>query len=203
MEMRSLPVTGAFLSIPSVHRDLRGEFCEAFSVAAASAPHMQPIPVAQINTSWSRRGTLRGLHMCTDPGGQAKIVLCSSGAILDIIVDARSDSPDVGRYACCVLDSASRSALYVPPGVAHSFLALTDATVVYASTTLYDSTRETTIDALDPELGLPWPRVDHLIRSQRDSSAPTWSQAVTEGWLPVVLDATQWQHEAHHSGAAG
>lgn len=192
MTVRPLSVHGAYLTTPVIHRDARGEFCEAFAAPTVSSGRTAGLPLAQLNTSWSRRGTLRGLHVSISTGGQAKLVHCSVGSIFDIIVDLRSDSPSFGQHAACTLDSQNRASLLIPPGVAHGFLALADATVVYACTALHDPASERTLDALDVELDLPWPAVEPLIRSTRDLEAPSWREAQIEGWLPVGYQPPQW-----------
>jgi dTDP-4-dehydrorhamnose 3,5-epimerase len=192
MTVQPLDVHGAYLTTPVIHRDARGEFCEAFAVPAVSSWCTPGLILAQLNTSWSRRGTLRGLHVSVSADGQAKLVHCSVGSILDIIVDVREGSPSFGRHSACTLDSQTRASLLIPPGVAHGFLALTDSTVVYACTALHDPVNERTLDALDEELDLPWPTREFLIRSTRDLGAPSWREAQREGWLPVSHQPPQW-----------
>ena len=148
MQIEQLAIAGAYLVTPTLHRDHRGEFGEVFVAPALSPTLAGGLPISQVNTSWSRRGTLRGLHVSTAVQGQAKLVLCPSGAVLDIIVDARHESPTFGQHAVCTLDSQARACLLIPPGVAHSFLALTDATVTYACSTVHDPDREISIDAV-------------------------------------------------------
>ena len=80
----------------------------------------------------------------------------------------------------------------MPRGVAHSFLAITDATVSYACSTEHDPVTERTIDALDAHLALPWPPITALIRSTRDREASSWSRAISDGWLPVAHQEAQW-----------
>jgi dTDP-4-dehydrorhamnose 3,5-epimerase len=186
-EARPLSVPGAWLFTPDVYADTRGAFAETYTEAVFVATVGHPLVVAQVNTSASRRGTLRGLHYSVAPAGQAKYVTCAAGAILDVVVDLRVGSPTFGTHAAVQLDSESRHAVFLSEGLGHAFLALSDdAVVTYFCSTPYAPQHELTVSALDPALGLPWPAaLAPYVLSDRDASAPSLAAASAAGLLPT------------------
>ncbi|MBP2474528.1 dTDP-4-dehydrorhamnose 3,5-epimerase [Crossiella equi] len=145
-------------------------------------------PLAQTNHSVSRRGVIRGVHYADTPPGQAKYVYCARGALLDVMVDIREGSPTYGQWQAVRLDAESYNALYIAEGIGHSFLALTDDTVMnYLCSTGYAPAREHGINPMDPALGLPW--AEYLdgaepVLSDKDRGAPTLAEAEAAGVLP-------------------
>lgn len=113
----------------------------------------------QMNMSYSaKRGTLRGLHYQHAPFAEAKLVRCVRGAIWDVIVDLRGNSPTYLRHAGFLLSAQNRRQLYVPPGFAHSFLTLEDdAEVIYPVTAAYTPSAERGLRFDDPVLEIQWP----------------------------------------------
>lgn len=185
VKFRELTVAGAFEMTPSVHRDNRGVFLELFKEAAFTEAVGHPLNLAQANCSVSRRGTLRGIHFSDVPPGQAKYVSCLHGAVLDVVVDIRVGSPSFGQWDSVLLDDAGRRATYIPEGVGHAFVALTDdATVVYVCSEPYTPSREHGLDPLDPQLGIAWPSDLELLLSPKDAEAPSFSEAHATGLLP-------------------
>jgi dTDP-4-dehydrorhamnose 3,5-epimerase len=186
-EARPLAVPGAWLFVPDLHGDDRGVLAQTYTEATFVAAVGHPLVVAQVNTSVSKRGTLRGLHYSVAPAGQAKYVTCMSGAVLDVVVDLRVGSPTFGAYDAMQLDAESRHAAYLSEGLGHAFLALTeDAVVTYFCSTPYAPQYELTVSALDAAIGLPWPaELTPYVLSDRDASAPTLAVAAAAGLLPV------------------
>jgi dTDP-4-dehydrorhamnose 3,5-epimerase len=174
MEFQSSPIEGLGL-IPGIwFPDDRGAFREVLSVAAVAKVAGHQFDVAQINMSVSRRGVLRGMHGSNRPPGQAKFVTCVVGAVLDIVVDTRLESPTFGQWESFSLSESSGDAIHVAEGLAHGFMVLTDsASVLYATTSPYDPSSEFAVSALDPALALPWPQDISPILSDRDRAAPT------------------------------
>lgn len=186
MHLRELAVRGAYEVTPVQHGDERGTFLEWFRADQVRAVTGREFALAQANCSVSAAGVLRGLHFADVPPGQAKYVTCVAGSALDFVVDLRTGSPTFGAFATVELDTAARRAVLVPEGVGHAFLALEDGTTVsYLCTSAYDPAREHTIDALDPELGLPLASVHPVLRSPRDAAAPTLQDARERGLLPT------------------
>jgi dTDP-4-dehydrorhamnose 3,5-epimerase len=159
---------------------------QSYTESEFTAAVGHPLAVAQVNTSRSGRGTLRGLHYSVAPAGQAKYVTCTSGSILDITVDLRVGSPTFGVFDSVTLDDERRQALYLAEGLGHAFLALSEsATVTYFCSTPYAPEHEFGVDPLDPALALPWPKdLAPYVLSARDAAAPTLDQAAAAGRLP-------------------
>ena len=185
--MEALGVEGAWVFTPRVHRDERGSFLEAFRGAEFAADLGYELDVAQVNTSVSRRGVIRGIHYADVPPGQAKYVTCVAGAVLDVVVDLRDGSPAFRKWEALRLDDVGRQALFLPEGLGHAFMALTDqATVLYLCSTPYAPGREHGVHPLDPTLGISWPLgldYDPLL-SAKDAAAPSLDEALADGALP-------------------
>lgn len=181
-------MSGAWLFSPPVFPDERGAFAAPFQAEVFAGAVGHRLHVAQANTSLSRRGALRGLHYADVPPGQAKYVQCVAGALLDVVVDLRVGSPGFGRFDAVRLDGATPQGVYLPEGVGHAFLALTDDTVThYLCSTPYTPAAEHGVDPLDPALGLPWAEwtaPGELILSEKDRAAPSLADARDTGALP-------------------
>ncbi len=170
---------------PQVHHDERGSFLEAFRGAEFAADLGYKLDVAQVNTSVSRRGVIRGIHYAAVPPGQAKYVTCVAGAVLDVVVDLRAGSPGFGTWEAARLDDTERQAVFLSEGLGHAFMALTDqATVLYLCSTPYAPGRERGVHPLDPALGISWPLDETPLLSAKDAAAPTAADALASGALP-------------------
>jgi dTDP-4-dehydrorhamnose 3,5-epimerase len=165
---------GVVLVEPTVHGDDRGFFVETFSKDAWAALGVDA-EFVQHNHSRSSHGTLRGLHFQTSPG-QAKLLRCARGSILDVAVDLRRDSSTYGQWEGHVLDDEKHHQLFVPIGFAHGFVVLSDvADVAYLVSSVYDPATEAGIAWDDPEVGVDW-QVDEPLLSGRDQTAPRLSE---------------------------
>ncbi len=165
---------GVVLLEPEVHGDSRGFMLESFS-RDAWAELGVGVEFVQHNHSRSSQGTLRGIHFQTEPG-QAKLVRCPRGAILDVAVDLRRDSPTYGQWEGHELDDEAHRQLYVPVGFGHGFAVLSDvADVAYLLSSTYDPATESGIAWDDPGVGVEWP-VDEPLLSERDKTAPTLAE---------------------------
>ena len=188
----SLGIQGAWVYMPQVLQDDRGSFVEAFRGAEFAAALGYRLDVSQVNCSVSRRGVIRGIHYSDVPPGQAKYVTCVAGAVVDVVVDLRADSPGFGRWEAVRLDDAARRAVFLSEGLGHAFVALTDrATVVYLCSTPYAPGREHGVHPLDPALGIAWPLAEaHAapVLSEKDAAAPTLAEALRAGQLPRYDD---------------
>lgn len=182
---RELSIAGAWEFRPPVFPDRRGRFVAPYQDEAFRAAVGHPLRLGQTNHSVSARGVLRGLHFADVPPGQAKYVYCSSGALLDIVVDIRVGSPTFGHHEALRLDAETVHALYVSEGLGHAMMALEDDTVLsYLCSTGYNPEAEHGIDPLDPELGLPWPEGFAPVLSEKDAAAPSLTRAREAGLLP-------------------
>jgi dTDP-4-dehydrorhamnose 3,5-epimerase len=165
---------GLVLLEPSVHGDSRGFMVETFS-RDAWADHGIGVEFVQHNHSRSARGTLRGIHFQTEPG-QAKLVRCARGEILDVAVDLRRESPSFGEWEGHVLDDVGHRQLFVPIGFGHGFAVLSEeADVTYLLSSLYDPLTESGIAWDDPDVGVDW-QVSEPLLSERDEQAPKLSE---------------------------
>ena len=190
MEFRRLGIDGAFEIRNVVHADDRGEFAEWFPFDKISAETGYSFPVRQANISRSSRGVVRGIHFCQVPPGQAKLVTCMTGTILDVVVDIRVDSPTFGRWESVEVTAADRNAVLLPVGVGHAFVALEDdTTVCYLVSDVFTPDKEFGIHPLDAELGIDY-RLDpsELRLSPKDQQAPTFQEARQQGLLPHLND---------------
>ncbi|HEX5494894.1 MAG TPA: dTDP-4-dehydrorhamnose 3,5-epimerase [Mycobacteriales bacterium] len=196
MKTRQLAVPGAWEFTPDQHGDGRGLFLEWLREDVLTAAIGHPLRLAQANHSVSRRGTVRAVHYADVPPSQAKYVYCPRGAILDVVVDIRVGSPTFGRYDTVRLDEVDRRAVYVAEGLGHGFVALADdSTLTYLCSEPYNPAREHTVNALDPELGLPWPTDLELLLSPRDRAAPGLAEARASGALPDYDDCQRYYHQ--------
>jgi dTDP-4-dehydrorhamnose 3,5-epimerase len=171
VQVQELSIPGALLVQPAVHGDERGFFCETYREPAWSE-HGIPSAWAQDNHSRSGKGVLRGMHFAIGDG-QAKLVRCARGRILDVVVDLRVGSPTYGKWEAAELSDENMHQLYVPIGLAHGFVVLSDiADVTYKCTTVYDPAVERGIAYDDPEIGIQWPTDLELLVSKRDAEGP-------------------------------
>jgi dTDP-4-dehydrorhamnose 3,5-epimerase len=167
---------GPILLVPQVHGDQRGFFLEAYRrdeyVAAGITEDF-----VQHNHSRSRRGIVRGMHF---QPGQAKLVRCARGSILDVVVDLRRGSPTFGEWEAVELDDVDCQQLYIPDGFAHGFCVLSEvADLVYLVSTYYDPSAESGFKYDDPEIGIEWPDLQ-LVPSERDAQAPAFREIAEE-----------------------
>src|SRR5258708_7928874 len=169
-----MTVPGAYRVEPEPLMDSRGRFSESVRSSALLAGTGWELTVRQVNFSVSRRNTLRGIHGTTVPPGQAKFVTCVRGRALDIAVDIRVGSPTFGHYDLTHQTPESGTAVYLPDGIGHAFLALTDDTCMcYLCSTEYVPGTMVDIDALDPDLALPWGLTERPTPSAQDAPAPS------------------------------
>jgi dTDP-4-dehydrorhamnose 3,5-epimerase len=170
MAMRRLDTNldGPILLEPEVHGDARGFFLETARANVLAELGITDTFV-QHNHSRSAHAVLRGMHY---QAGMAKLVRCARGAILDVLVDIRPQSPSYGHWESFELSDENHHQLYCPDGFAHGFCVLSDvADVVYLCTDYYDAERESGFRFDDPEVRISWPDLDFVV-SERDRNAP-------------------------------
>ena len=164
-------IAGALLFEPAPHVDERGFFSRTFDADVMREAGLDPGSFVQDSISRSGVGVVRGLHVRRGKG-EAKLVRCSYGAIFDVVVDLRADSPTYRNWESFELRDDGQVTLYVPAGCAHGFQALTDpADVSYRIDRAHDPSEDVSIAFDDPELAIPWP-LPVTIRSLRDQHAP-------------------------------
>ncbi len=169
----SLP--GVLVLEPKIYTDERGFFLETWHLHRFLEMGILENFV-QDNHSRSQRGVLRGLHY-QEPKQQGKLVRCGRGAIFDVAVDIRVGSPMFGKWFAIELSDRDQRMLWVPPGFAHGFCALTDeCDVTYKCTAYYDPPSEQGILWNDPDIGIRWP-IEQPRLSTKDSVAPRLKDA--------------------------
>ena len=170
MKVHRTPLPGVVVVEPSVFRDERGFFVETYN-DERFARHGLPHAFRQDNHSRSHGGVLRGLHyQLARP--QGKLVTVIRGAIFDVAADVRTGSPTFGQWYGVTLDADDPRALWIPPGFAHGFCALSDvADIVYKCTELWDANDDRGIIWSDATLGIDWP-VASPILSRKDAALP-------------------------------
>jgi dTDP-4-dehydrorhamnose 3,5-epimerase len=149
---------GAFIVDLEPRGDDRGFFARAFCQKEFEAHGLKPL-IAQANISFNyRKGTLRGLHFQFPPAAETKFVRCSRGAIVDVIVDVRPESPTFLQHVAVELTAENRRGLYVPERFAHGYQVLEDNTeTTYQVGQFYTPAAESGLRFSDPRLGIDWP----------------------------------------------
>jgi len=165
-------LAGAYVIEQERHMDERGFFARTWCADEFARHGLEP-KLAQSNVSFNRcRGTLRGLHYQTPPFAEVKLVRCTRGALFDVAVDLRPDSPTFRRWVGSELTEDNGRALYVPRGFAHGFLTLVDATeLAYQMSTPYAPEAQRGIRWDDPFVGVAWPEGVQVI-APRDRDYP-------------------------------
>lgn len=172
MRFTETDLPGAFVVDLEPVTDQRGLFARAFC-ADEMAEHGLEATVVQANLSHNpRRGTLRGFHYQVPPAAETKLVRCTRGAVLDVIVDLRPGSPSYLQHVAVELTADNRRSLYVPALFAHAYVTLADDTeVTYLVSERYTPGAERGIRFDDPALGVQWP-VDVTVVSDKDRAWP-------------------------------
>lgn len=183
MKILTTPIPGVLLVTPRVWRDERGAFHESFHVGRYRAAGIAGSFV-QDNLSTSHKGVIRGLHL-QHPNAQGKLVSVVHGASFDVVADVRVGSPTFGQWFGRELSAESAEQIYVPPGCAHGFQALSEVAVFsYKCDAYYSPDDERTIRWDDAELCIAWPLAEATL-SARDRAAESLSALRARGDLPV------------------
>lgn len=171
MEIRQTTLHGVTTLVPRPISDHRGFYVRVFSWDVAADAGIDHTALVQENQSRSWRRTVRGLHTRRELT-EAKLVRCAHGQVFDVVVDLRPWSLTFGRWESFVLDDEEHRQVYIPPGCAHGFQALSEvADVCYRVDAPYQPGVEAGIAWDDPELAIPWPLGDPIL-SERDQQAP-------------------------------
>lgn len=171
MKINATPIAGLFEITPKVFEDSRGYFFESFRKEMLEKAGIKQDWV-QENQSFSKRGTVRGLHFQTGDHAQAKLVSVIQGKVLDVVLDLRKDSQTYGDIYTIVLDAEKHNMLYIPEGFAHGFSVLEDAIFSYKCSAYYHKESEGGILWSDPMLKIDW-KVETPILSEKDQLWPT------------------------------
>ena len=164
---------GVVIIEPCLFKDERGYFFESFSQREFDEK-IAPIRFVQDNESKSSYGVMRGLHFQRPPFTQSKLVRCVKGAVLDVAVDIRKDSPTYGQHVAVELSEDNHRQFFIPKGFAHGFAVLSETAVFqYKCDEFYHPETEGGISILDDSLGIGWriPK-DKAILSEKDTKHP-------------------------------
>ena len=168
MKVVASELPGVLLFEPKVFGDDRGYFLETWNSRRYAAAGLE-LDFIQDNLSFSRQGTLRGLHFQRRQA-QGKLITVLQGEVYDVAVDIRSASPTFGKWAAYILSAENHRQLYVPPGFAHGFCVTSETALFsYKVTEYYSPQFEATIAWDDPDLAIPWP-VGNPILSAKDQT---------------------------------
>lgn len=178
MEYKETDIKGVWVIEPKVFNDARGYFFEAWKKEEFEN-HIGTVHFIQDNESKSSRGVLRGLHYQKGELSQAKLVRVISGTVIDVAVDIRRSSPTFGRYVAVELSAENKRQLFIPRGMAHGFLVLSDEAIfTYKVDNVYAPQAEASIRFDDPTIGIEWP-IDpsEMLLSAKDQNAKSFQEA--------------------------
>ncbi len=171
-----LEIPDVVLIQPNVHTDGRGVFAELFKFSDFAGHGIKAL-ISQINSSYSKKHVLRGLHYQLDPKAQGKLISVAAGEIFDAAVDIRKDSQTFGKWVGRRLTAETKEMLWVPPGFAHGFCVESNAaTVIYFCTEEYAPDAERGIIWNDPAVGIEWPTTAPIV-SAKDAAFPRLEEA--------------------------
>jgi len=160
MKFLKTDIEGVLIIEPKVFGDTRGFFYESFNQREFNDAVGSEVGFVQDNHSRSAKGVLRGLHFQKAPHAQGKLVRAAAGAVFDVAVDIRRDSPTFGRWVGVELSADNHRQLWIPAGLAHGFLVLSDtADFLYKTTDYYAPHAEGAVRWDDPDLAIAWPDV--------------------------------------------
>lgn len=179
MRVDTTLLPGVLIFTPTVHGDDRGFFTRTFDAAIAAEHGVDLGPLCQDSQSRSQPGILRGMHGRAG-AGEAKLVRCARGRVLDLIVDARVGSSTFGDHLALELDDVDCRAVWIPAGLLHGFQVLSDepADVCYRIDTPHNPGEDLSVRWDDPDLALPWQRTPPPVVSARDAGAGSWAECV-------------------------
>ena len=175
MKFIGTPISGVFTIELEPHSDERGMFARTWDPEEFREHGLSP-NLAQCSISFNMHaGTLRGMHYQESPWAEAKMIRCTRGALYDVALDLRRDSPTYLKWFAIELTAENRRALYIPEGCAHGFQTLADNTeILYGMSVPYHSEADRGVRYDDPAFGITWPETEKQIMSDKDCSYPDW-----------------------------
>lgn len=173
MRIEKTGIDGVWLIQNEIYPDERGIFQEWFQSEQFRKMTGVDFKPQQANSSVSKKGVIRGIHYSTSKEGQAKLVTCMSGQILDVIFDIRIGSKTFGKHVSIPMRAQDGTSVYMSEGLGHSFISLEEnSNLVYLLSSIYDPQTEHAVNPLDVTLGFQWP-LQEVILSEKDSAAPS------------------------------
>jgi dTDP-4-dehydrorhamnose 3,5-epimerase len=177
MKVEQTKLEGALVIHPRVFCDERGFFLETWNKKTFDEALGRPVDFVQDNHSRSAQYVLRGLHYQAGHSAQDKLVWVTSGCVFDVMADLRRESPTYGQWDGYMLTSEDHNRVWVPKGLAHGFLVLSEwADFHYKCTAPYDPVAERSLRWNDPTIGVKWPLPEGIkpLISPKDAAAPLW-----------------------------
>lgn len=173
MKFTETKLKGAYIIEPKLITDERGFFARSWCQKEFTERGLNP-NLVQCNISFNlKKGTLRGMHYQAKPHEEAKLVRCTMGAIYDVIIDIRSESPTFKQWVAVELTAENRKMLYIPEGMAHGFQTLLDNTeVFYQMSEFYHPELAGGVRWDDPVFQILWPEFNTRVISEKDLSYP-------------------------------
>ncbi len=169
-------IEGVKIISPRLFEDSRGYFMETYKLSCFKEAGIEE-EFVQANESFSTKNTLRGIHYQLDPNAQGKLVRVVQGRALDVAVDLRKDSPTFGKWLSVELTGENKKLIYIPPGMGHGFLALSETMLFsYMCTAEYNQESERGIIWNDPDLEINW-RTDNPVLSDKDMNLSSFEKA--------------------------
>jgi dTDP-4-dehydrorhamnose 3,5-epimerase len=176
MKFTETEIPGVVIVESEPHGDERGTFVRIWDTAVFAERGLEALTAQWSLSSNRNAGTLRGMHYQAEPHAEAKLVRCIRGAIYDVALDLRADSPTFKRWAGVELRAGDACALYIPKGLAHGFQTLEDDTeVLYAISAPYEASASSGVRWDDPAFGIEWPEAESRVISERDRTWPDFA----------------------------
>ena len=178
MEIIKTSIEGLLIIKPDVFKDDRGYFYESYNKERFAKAGLT-MDFVQDNESKSAKGVLRGLHFQKPPYAQGKLVRVIKGAVMDVAVDLRKDSPTYGKWESVVLTEENKLQFWIPEGFAHGFVTLEDDTIfAYKCTNVYNKESEGSLLWNDPDINIEW-NIENPILSEKDKVSPLFKNFET------------------------
>ncbi len=178
MKIITTPINGLLIIEPQIFKDERGFFYESYNEQRYQEAGIT-CSFVQDNQSMSQKGVLRGLHFQKPPYAQAKLVSVIQGAVMDVAVDLRKESPTYGAYHAVILTAENHWQFFIPEGFAHGFLTLENNTIFsYKCSKLYNKASEGSILYNDPTINIDW-NIEHPILSEKDKTGETFNNFIS------------------------
>jgi len=172
MKVTPLAIAGVWIIESPVYPDDRGVFREWFKLEALEENGVPAFEVRQANTSISKKGVIRGIHYSPEISGQTKLVTCTSGSVLDVVLDLRPESKTYGDHLKVELSESVGKCVYISSGLGHGFQALEDNSVVtYLLDKEFSPNEEFGLNPVDSNLNIKWPLLDFHISEKDRTSA--------------------------------
>ena len=172
MKVTELAISGVKILEPVQHEDYRGHYAETYSARKLNEAGITNVFVQDNHILTLTKGVIRGIHFQNNPKAQVKLVRCTNGTVLDVVVDLRRDSQTFKKWLSVVLSKENHKQIFIPNGFGHALLTLTDnSEILYKVDEFYEPVYDRAIQWNDPEIGITWPITNPIV-SKKDSDAP-------------------------------